>query len=204
MRNRFVSALCILLVVSPTFADEFYSPETATLAMLVGDYSPETATVPPPDPKYGPRWVNYDGQSVWDHLSEDHHAGKIIGDFRSLSHSQAVDLHSDLHNTGRTLNAADYGATVQTVQYVSAPQYAPELFAANLINDCPNGQCPVRLAPVRTVSRSVSQVATRTTTAVVSRSRNVAYRARNWRPLRRLAQRIRGRRARGVVSYRSS
>jgi hypothetical protein len=207
--------ICVFLLATPAQAfDQFYSPETSTEIQQDFDYSPETAVPSPtPDPQFGNTWTIRDGRNVWDHLAQDHHAGKIIGDYRSLSYSQAHDLHSDLHNTGRTLNAADYGAPVQTVQVTAAQPttlqenytYTPETVGAlgspltaftAVRANCPNGQCPAVRQPVRASVRSVGATASRT----VQRSRTVVRRgvrsagARVVRPLRRWVSRVRARR----------
>ena len=203
--KRFTLAVCIFLLTAPTVvADEFYSPETSripevnyspeTSRIPEVNYSPETATVPLPDPQYGPVWTNYDGLSVWDHLAQDHHRGKIIGNFRSLSRSQAVDLHSDLHNTGRVLDAKDYGATetircqvevIPTQGYTYSPE-TPAL--AGVDPNCPDGNCPIRVLSPVTIPVRTANLATRT---VVQQSRTVLQRARTWRPIQNFFSRIR-------------
>lgn len=151
--------ILILLLSSPIVAQESYSPETAFV------------NFPAPDPQFGSSWENYDGLTVWDHLSLDHHRGNIIGDYRALTLSQAKDLHSDLHNTGRTLNAADYGSVSVATQY----SYSPEVFVAAIgASNCPNGQCPVRVAPVRRVANAAQSTVMRS----VHRTRRFVLRAR--------------------------
>lgn len=202
---RCLSFVFVFLLAVPLIADDgFYSPETAAQPIVL-DYSPETAAdnLPVPDPKYGGRWIIRDGRNVWDHLAQDHHRGYIIGDFRSLTFDGAHDLHSDLHNTGGVLNAADYEMRVQpaTVQVTAPAQttltYAPEILPAPVgvaAANCPDGNCPVRLAPVRVV-RAAGNVTQRT----VSRSRSVIQRGRSRLFRGGLFQRWRSRRgARGA------
>jgi len=159
----------ILLLALPLAAQESYSPETAVACVA-----------PAPDPQFGPRWT-YPG-SIWAHLAEDHHAGKIIGNYQSLTLAQAEDLHSDLHTTGRTLNVADYGPpSVANTQFT----FSPEVFTSSpTASNCPGGVCPVRqVAPVRMVAhRSVQS-----TRSLIRRGRG----NRGWFPrLRAWSQRL--------------
>jgi hypothetical protein len=162
----------ILLFARPVMAGDL-------LSLLEGLSSPD----PQPDPQYGPVWTNRDGLSVWSHLAQDSHAGKITGDYRSLSHSEATDLHSDLHNTGRVLNADDYrGASTAQVAV-----FGDLLGAAQ--SNCPNGVCPIRMAPApvrRTVQgvRTVTQRSVQQTRTVIQRGRRAVFSGRilrNWR-----------------------
>ena len=146
--------IALVLLSVPCFAQD-YSPETATISVL--DYSPETATIPIPDPQHGSRWT-YPGKNIFSHLGGANHRHDIVGDYSGLTRKQAEDLHSDLHNTGQTLNAADYGS-------VATVSYAPELLATA---GCPDGQCPVRMSPVRRVSSAGL--------AITQRSRSIVQR----------------------------
>jgi len=176
------SLILILLLALPLAAQESYSPETAVACVA-----------PAPDPQFGPRWT-YPG-SIWAHLAEDQHAGKIIGNYKSLTLAQAEDLHSDLHTTGRTLNVVDYGTpSVANTQFT----FSPEVFTSSpTASNCPGGVCPVRqFSPVRRAAQATQATVQRN----VQRTRNFIFRSRvgrGWFPRLRSWRSERAARSRG-------